>query len=232
MSHEAVSVYRTTNGGATWALASGSGRFTANMAPPPGSLPLAGDKSGIAFADKTDGWVSGSEPMPGNVYLYRTTDGGSTWQPQRIPKPRGHGIALAMFSVSPPHFFSAATGVLAVSGIPAHGAGATFIYTTSDGGARWKPARTLPLANATLSFATPALGWALNNTLTGATLEATANGGATWTRLSLPVGFAGASLQRVTPQLGFLWEGAGGRVWRSVDGGHTWAAFAMSLEPG
>jgi len=217
---EAVDVYRTTDGGATWSRVSGAS-FTSNA--PAGSLPVGGDKNGIVFADARTGWVTGDAPANGVADVYRTTDGGLTWHHQTLPSPAGEDLSKAELGVSLPQFFTSRDGVMIVN------ASQTIIYSTSDGGASWHPAvvvRHRSLAN--VQFVSPNVAWAFDPNMR--VWVRTLDGGTTWGDVALPPAAAGGELDLVNPKVVFVWQGGGGGAfWRTTDGGHSWSRIAMAL---
>jgi photosystem II stability/assembly factor-like uncharacterized protein len=85
MMHEMVALYGTTDGGKTWTHLS-----SASVEGEAGKLPFSGDKSGLSFATKDRGFVTGYWPVPGSPYLFATTDGGRTWAQANLPLPAGY----------------------------------------------------------------------------------------------------------------------------------------------
>ncbi|MEZ0395538.1 MAG: hypothetical protein ABWK53_03775 [Anaerolineales bacterium] len=133
---EAVALYRTNDGGANWT------RVYINDPTVPGagdSLPLSGQKIGMAFRDADHGWVGGAIPRDGFVYLYQTADGGLTWSQQTLTLPPG--FENSMTEADAPQFFNPSEGILRlrlVSAVPT-----TVFYITFDGGQTW--GRTFPI---------------------------------------------------------------------------------------
>jgi hypothetical protein len=95
MGSEAVAVYRTTDAGMRWTLASRTPPLGSEV--DPGGLALACAKTGIAFATDTLGWVTTACNGPeGQVYVSR--DGGRRWAPQ----PLNHPVDRVVAAVSLP----------------------------------------------------------------------------------------------------------------------------------
>ncbi len=89
----AVGLYQTSDGGMTWTS------VFHNDPTEPGasdSLPLGGIKNGMTFLDANTGWVTGSLPVAGNVYVYVTHDGGVSWAKQAALLPFGDENDLSM----------------------------------------------------------------------------------------------------------------------------------------
>ncbi len=141
---EAVALFKTTDGGLTWT------RVFINDPTVEGSsdsLPLGGQKTGFTFLDGSRGWVGGSVPVDGYIYLYATQDGGVTWNETNLALPAGYESAQT--SNDAPQFFSATDGILAVTLVsPSEAGPLAVIYRTTDGGLTWTPgqpiARDLP----------------------------------------------------------------------------------------
>jgi photosystem II stability/assembly factor-like uncharacterized protein len=216
-----VAIYHTADAGQTWTQL-----FTDDpqKTPEENGLPSGGIKNGLAFADAANGWVTGSEPVDGLVYLYRTQDGGKTWSLQAVPL--APGTEKAQFDTQPPRFFASANGVLVTQallpGNSATPAYATLIYTTADTGAQWAP------ANKTLAYGPVAIAsytdWFIWN---NAALEATHDGGKTWEEIH-PQGLDGVKLPSrmvfSTPSDGWLIsvETNHAALFHTTDGGKNW----------
>ena len=81
---EAVELFQTSDGGVTWVSVFHNDPGQSGSSD---SLPLAGIKNGMTFLDANTGWVTGSIPADGQVYLYVTRDGGVSWSQQDLPLP-------------------------------------------------------------------------------------------------------------------------------------------------
>ncbi len=208
-------LYQTQDGGKTWTVAT---TIDANDANAPGRLPLSGDKSGVAFADASHGWATGSIPMDNYAWLFATQDGGKTWQHQELVLPQN--ISTAMFAVDPPRFFGPQEGLLPVSmfaDVPHKD-----FYHTQDGGKTWT-ASTDVASNGVYSIATAQDIWVWD----GGTMYVTHDGAQTWTPVTPNV-----SLSQTISQLDFVSKTDGWvlsmdangttTLYRSTDGGVTW----------
>lgn len=70
-----VSIYITADGGATWTKT-----FEHDPSSPDNhGLPASGIKSYLALLGENIALVGGSRPMPGSLYLFRSVNGGSSW---------------------------------------------------------------------------------------------------------------------------------------------------------
>jgi len=167
----------------------------------------AGSLAGIQFVSAARGWAVGQD------VILATADGGRRWTVQR----RG---PLNLTSVD---FIGARDG---------WAVGTDTVLATSDGGARWaalpEPEPCLPIRS--VHFISPDTGFAVaggrdiadvgpETAETGGVVLATSDGGRRWRVLPAP-----ADAQTVCfsgPQAG--WLGAGGRLYRTTDGGLSWA---------
>lgn len=128
----AVAVFQTTDGGATWTQ-----KFTndPNLAGAGDSLPLGGLKAGIAPVDMQTAFVYGVTYAPGSPYLFRTDDGGITWSSVALPLPNGAQNAELSIERGQMKFLNAADGFIAMR-LTSDGYQLA-IYTTSNGGTAW-----------------------------------------------------------------------------------------------
>jgi photosystem II stability/assembly factor-like uncharacterized protein len=236
---EGVQILRTTDGGANWTTVS----RTAGVLPAAGSLPLSGIKTGLAFRDAATGWATAIVPGPvDSSWLYRTRDGGHTWQHQSLAFPTLYHRVTA--AIDPPRFFTMRDGLLPV-GLHSPGVQpAIDFYATHDGGANWSSTAPLPYqptaAGPIWDFADQTHGWVA----IGSTLHLTLDSGRHWSP-----GIVNLGIQSVT-QLDFVNAGvgwalgaapaetcveecrgghgppAGAPLLKTVDGGHTWTRLS------
>lgn len=213
-----VDVYRTTNGGGSWTMA--------------GRLPVAGGKSGIAFSDARDGWVPFNMPTSLPDELYHTIDGGKTWSVQALPNPTGAAWAgAAMGMPSPPTFFNAEDGALAVGIVHLNAQGTnsvvtTIIYTTDNGGTTWNALPPLPTTDFVQpDFVSEQVIWMSGFRVNGRLYEST-DGGRTWTSITPvtppPGGLRDYQETFADAHVGIAWRSLEPGLWRTTDAGTTW----------
>lgn len=224
-SAEVVAILRTTDGGKTWTVVS-SALPASTDTPPPGQLPFGGDKTGIGFLDALTGWVTGSFPLNGYVFLYITHDGGATWNRQTFLF--SPDKASTQISTRPPTFFTATEGILPVSFVTETASSLDF-YVTHDGGATWQSTTPLAASATIADVIDMEHGWASDGTL----LYVTSDGGQHWAKLA-----PGGDFQHVT-RLDFV---SGSIAWaigaigshvpsllKTMDGGKTWTVIPYTI---
>lgn len=228
----AVVVYQTTDGGAHWT----------NMQKGGSAFPLQTPFWGVHFLNLTTGWAAFlNTTAGGSVLIYKTADGGATWQLQHLALPAG---AMAPISVNPPQFFNDKDGMIEVGydgGIrgqvhqsandrPASGgSSAAGLYATHDGGATWQGPIILNNLNFP-DFIDALHGWALNST--GSGLLTTSDGGHTWATVPASPNFAEIrNLNFVSGQIGWAlkFDPLGNFLLKTEDGGHTWTQINISI---
>jgi photosystem II stability/assembly factor-like uncharacterized protein len=99
--------------------------------------PHAGE---IAFTSAKDGWLAEEGPQPA---LYRTRDGGRSWQEVNLPRPPG--LADASTDYLAPKFEADGDGVLAATYDNYEQRAVTVLYSTADFGRHWKIAASTRL---------------------------------------------------------------------------------------
>jgi photosystem II stability/assembly factor-like uncharacterized protein len=222
-----VTLFRTSDGGATWTLVSHTDVDPG--ASTPGSLPFGGEKT-INFTSLTVGWAPFYN-AGGLTNIYGSEDGGSRWHelgqvplPAGASQPEGSGLSPPVVQGS-----NIAT-VLTLGGRP----GGTAICTSSDGGQSWR-SQLIPGAPRywNVALADP-VHWRATD---GTVFMATDDAGAHW-RTSTPavtlkdeLGNA-LTLKFLSPSLGWASPGVnGGQLWQTVDGGVTWNPVTIVAGP-
>ncbi len=168
-----VEMYQTSDGGATWLSVFNNDPTRPDSS---GSLPLSGIKNGMTFLDANTGWVTGSRPVDGEVYLFVTHDGGASWAQQSIPLPAGYETYRYMPQA--PVFFGR-VGFLPLIIYQSDKTGFTF-YSTHDGGTTWTGDPTNAksiIMPGRYAFADALHGWSWDG---GTHLYATTDGAKTW----------------------------------------------------
>ena len=180
-------VWRTTDGGASWT----------DVSPPVGGYATGGWVT--YFLDATHAWVVLSDS--GGLVVVRTADGGRTWQ-------RGTSLPAKFEAPSSIDVLDGEHGWLLVStGSPFRDPQWPSLYATSDGGMHWSlvnahaGARTEPSGlvpgESQVRFTSPSTGWMTvglyqaqadgSTTLQRNVLVVTRDGGRTWLDATLPV---------------------------------------------
>lgn len=227
-------LFATTDGGASWFQVASTGGNK-------DGLPFGGT---ISFRDSSTGWVAGVFVSTTSRHLYRTEDGGRTWQPQKLELPLGY--TDGKIDVGAPVFFppQAKEGILTATFVPESYKTteyATIIYVTRDGGQTWqsgKPTQPMGMTD----FRNPDEGWQWRPEPrdSGSTapvkgeLYRTSDGGQTWAAVS-PSGVLQQLLEngQDIEELEFINENTGWvlvsanaaqpkQLLQTTDGGENW----------
>jgi photosystem II stability/assembly factor-like uncharacterized protein len=190
-------IYTTEDSGQTWSL---STRFLPQTFG--GASP---ELYSARFTSKKRGWIVGSlsrgEDVVDSLVLY-TTDGGSSWQRQRVP------VSDELIHLD---FDGDKRGWIVGSG--------GRILHTSDGGDTWALQQSgTRAALYHVDFQGEDDGWAVGEK---GTILRTTDGGETWRPIPAPVRTTLLSVKFVNKDEGWI-VGRGGVILRSDDGGQTW----------
>jgi len=216
MSHAAVAVFRTSDGGVNWSRVFINDTSVAGSSD---SLPLVGDKNGIVALDGNRAWVTGSQPTDNFIYIYATQDGGTSWVHQDLAIPAAY--AGAQTGANLPVFFGSNEVVLPVL-LFANNNGADF-YVSHDGGQTWSA--TTPVGQGGfLSVASPHDFFVWDGS---APLSASHDAGASWSTINPNVNIKEnmVSMQFINASTGWaLTSDANNHrmLYKTVDGGATW----------
>ncbi len=210
---EAVELFQSSDGGATWVSVFHNDPSQAGFSD---SLPLGGIKNGMTFLNADTGWVTGTIPQAGEVYLYETRDSGASWSQQALPLPAGY--AAYQYTSQAPVFFGN-DGFLPLMIYKPDSTDFTF-YTTHDGGLTWSgdPADASKVIKPGLpAFADASHGWAWDG---DARLYQTLDGAQTWgtTPATLDLGGRLSQVEFVPAPDGRF---AGWALTRVDDAGHS-----------
>ncbi len=188
------------------------------------AYPTTRDLAKLSFLDPLHGWAAGDS---GTILV--TTDGGTLWTPQTCP---------VDFPIVDLQMIDATRGWALAQEFPAPPLweyGSTLLRTT-DGGASWFVQSTFDdLFIHALAFTGPSTGCIGGEQ---GYLAWTSDGGATWNDAVVDsVQSSHWPVQEIefhTPAYGMATGGqydVTGNVWRTTDGGHTWAHQRVAGEP-
>lgn len=216
MSHDYFALFHSTDGGKTWETL---------VDPFQGELQSC-SKTGIVFADSQMGWLTGDcHAVAPGVFLYKTEDGGSTWNTQEIPVPAGAPADLfnqpyISCGTYDPLFAPPNNIILEVQCNNFESSTTeTYVYRTTGGGKNWS-INSFP--GDSLLFINSEVGWAL-----GRDIYQTMDGGQTWNKVA-SVNWDG-QFDFTSEQLGWAVARADGQIAlvKTEDGGRRW----MELKP-
>jgi photosystem II stability/assembly factor-like uncharacterized protein len=225
---QAVELFQTSDGGATWLSV-----FNDHPTRPDASnsLPFSGIKNGMTFLDLNTGWVTGTIPVGGEVYLFITHDGGIDWAMQNIPLPAG--FESYQYMPQAPVFFGN-DGFLPLT-IYLSNTTSSIFYVTHDGGISWNgeptdAARLIPPGQ--FAFSDNLHGWSWDG---GPDLYFTADGAQTWSKIPTKLDLADRLAQLVFVPgtsgqfIGWALTGpddAGhSQLYKTTDNGSTWTTL-------
>ncbi|HSK87924.1 MAG TPA: hypothetical protein VK880_06190 [Anaerolineales bacterium] len=193
----------------------------------------------IQFLNELDGWAVTE------AQLIRTNDGGITWYTVTPPDLTETGYTVETFVFDRNHVWVQKPDF---NNFPNNG----LLYRTTDGGLTWTISST-PFSGGDLNFTDINNGWMLADLGVGAGSNAvavfqTTDGGATWNQTytndpnnpeagdSLPLGGIKSDLVPLDIQTawvsGVIYSPGTVYLYRSDDGGHTWAPVTLDLPEG
>jgi photosystem II stability/assembly factor-like uncharacterized protein len=185
----ATPVFRTSDGGLSWTLVA--------------TLPSPYDIASLVyFHDAQLGFIGGE-----HFTLYRTRDGGSTWDERKLGDSWRWVLAM--------HFVDAQNGWA--------GGGGGFLFRTRDGGDSWEPVEN--------PFDMPIFGIFFADTLTGVLsgsdgkIVRTTDGGRSWTSSPSSTSEHLQGMAFVNDTVGVA-VGLNGAIVRTTNGGRSWSPVA------
>ncbi len=190
-----VSLYYTADSGHTWEL-----RFEHDPAAADDhGLPTGGLKNNFVFLSSEIGVVGGSVPVPGSVYLYRSSDGGTSWKSsefQGLPIDENQETSIDKIVR-----INATTAVLPVRSYLPNGNSVTYFCNTTDAAESWQYVGLLENVEF-LDFGTQLTGVAYGQ----GKMFQTQDGGLTWTETTsgLPPAVTPIAVDMMTDYVGFL----------------------------
>ncbi|MBN1305495.1 MAG: hypothetical protein JXA13_13735 [Anaerolineales bacterium] len=217
----AVAIFQTVDGGSTWKQVYTNDPTLANSSD---SLPLGGLKAGLAAGSMQTAWISGTTYAPGQIYFFRSDDGGQTWASVEVPLPPGANQETMFAVYSAPIFMSLERAILPVRvyGEPSM----LNIYTSQDGGYTWTPSLS-PVPDGRQSdffSASEGIVW------DGMKFHLTTDSAQSWITVTPNIGFGEnfALMDYVSRTTGWVVTGDadGNRsLYRTTDGGATWTVL-------
>ena len=199
-SGQAATLWRTSDGGATWTNLNATG------------IDAAQCKDSVAFVDAQRGyigaWDANTQPK-----IYRTTDGGKTWVSSTLPNPPAQ---------RPATFADFGTVVL-TSAESAAAPSRFYSFRSTDGGATWTGASAGPVEGIAIVFISPTRWLQIG---APSQSQETTDGGASWHAFTTDYQQAAP----VAPQIVFGDANTGyatvrGSIQRTADGGAHWTAI-------
>jgi photosystem II stability/assembly factor-like uncharacterized protein len=199
-SGQPVTLWRTSDGAATWTKVDAIG------------IDAAQCKDAVAFVDAQRGYIGASDPNT-QPKIYRTTDGGKTWNTTTLPNPPAQR----------PTTFADFGSVVLVSAENGGAPSRYYSFRSSDSGASWTGASAGPVEGVPIVFIS-ATRWiqigAPNQS------QETTDGGASWHAFTTDYQQAAP----VAPQIVFGDATTGyatvrGSIQRTADGGAHWTAI-------
>jgi photosystem II stability/assembly factor-like uncharacterized protein len=175
-------LYRTDDTGQHW-----TSQLTWNAQP---RAAAPGSAVRLVFADQAHGFVLDPAASDGQPLLFRTRDGGASWQRLPLPGIPGPGSAIS--------FIDAQHGWLLADVNAAMSQSSASIFRTSDGGSSWTRIAHVDYGGRSqgltadgdkdnLAFSSASDGWLTASSAAGnAIIWVTGDGGVTWKQQSLP----------------------------------------------
>jgi len=193
-------LYRTTDGGRSWKRAQlpGTPAPSTNFSLPDFARDMSFVNRTVGFLTVSPGYPHGG---PGPIRLLATDDGGVTWQ-ARGPLPSG---------AYSEHFDNARMGFTRSYAV---------VYSTTDGGRTWSPARLSPPCAGVLEGGR--VGGTLQIWRCGRSLHVTTNGGSSWSVRRAPFGLKTFDALSARTWVGGFRSSLGPRFLMTTSAGRRW----------
>jgi photosystem II stability/assembly factor-like uncharacterized protein len=221
-------LYRTSDGGTSWAVVSSSAGLGL------GDMAVGCSENGMMFSSLERGWLAWDcsrgygEHQPSNSpVIALTNDGGRTWAPLNLESyPTGRTCTATTPVLTLTH------GLLEVSCLGAGQGGWAAVYSTIDGGQNWA-AHVLPMWTA-VDLLDGNTAFLFEHAGQGNTLHRTVDQGENWTVVASGL-FSGSTVSAFTfvdQSNGFASISSSAIPWWTHDGGKTWTAVGGHRQVG
>ena len=210
------SLLHTTDAGSTWTIVKPAGTDTVGL-----NTDNVTGLNPMSFVNPTTGWVIatlGGFQKGGGVVLYKTTNGGATWNKQAVS---GWSIGFGG------QFVDATHGWIEV----VNGTSSSFTYSilrTTDGGAQWTSVFTSSSVLSIPWFVDANNGWAISGmfNVTGTSIIHTTDGGITWgTQLTDNTPGNLSCIRFVDVNNGWV-VGDSSKIFHTTNGGSSWTRIS------
>jgi photosystem II stability/assembly factor-like uncharacterized protein len=217
-----VDLYYSMDAGASWNFLAGS----ESEINPGGGISSGGIKSGLSFNSPERGWLTGSAPID-MVYLFRTLDGGLSWQPYHLPLPESASFSGTTY---PPIFFDEQNGILPATLISLSNEPGLLFYETRDAGENWVPTILLEGDISAWDWIDSQHGFAAgSDSQSQSKVYVTRDGGKSWEAYPVKMEMV-RTLDFITERVGWAicgWafeprQGCSGDLYRTEDSGRSW----------
>ncbi|HYK97640.1 MAG TPA: hypothetical protein VEU77_04545 [Candidatus Acidoferrales bacterium] len=198
-SGQSVTLWRTTDGAATWSQVNPTGIDNAQC------------KDTISFVDAQRGYIGASDPNT-QPHIYRTVDGGKTWSSSTLPNPPAQRPAA----------FADFGSVVLASAESGAAPDRYYTFRSTNGGSSWTGASAGPIEAMPIVFVT-ATRWLQ---IIGSQSQETTDGGASWHAYTTDYQQAAPVAPQIA--FGDAMTGYAtvrGSLERTLDGGAHWGAI-------
>ncbi len=182
-------IYVTADGGKTWTEQKKTTLFDQLLS--------------VFFVNESTGWAAGVASLSKKEVLYKTTDGGATWN--NVSTNLTKGLSKIFFLDEQHGWISGSDGI---------------VIATTDGGATWTSQKTATTKGfLDICFINETTGWGVGN---GSGIQHTTDGGKTWVVQGSSSSAYVWGVHFTDPNNGWI-VGGGAYFGRTTDGGASWS---------
>lgn len=226
MNHDYIFIFRTTNGGQSWSkVVDPMDAAVSNI--------MSCEKTGLAFASASLGWLTGTcNAVAPGVLLFQTQNGGTSWQKLTLPAPAENSAIFSAQNVScgsePPVLVSASAGFLPVTcrGMETGVKSYSWAYAASAPGWTWGVRKAPAAAIGSFDFTSTNDGHFVG----GGQAFRSADGGKNWNAMG-SVTWEGLDLSFLNSSEGWVAARSGMNyaLVKTANGGASWAMLAPKV---